>query len=59
MTRVTARGPSENLVGRSIALRGLVTQSGSDTLVTFDPDNVIILHDVTAGQLTSADFALS
>jgi peptidase M10/serralysin-like protein/hemolysin type calcium-binding protein len=41
------------------ALQGLMTQSGADTVITFDPDNVITLHNVTVGQLNSGDFILS
>jgi Ca2+-binding RTX toxin-like protein len=40
-------------------LQGLMSQVGSDTLITFDPDNVVTLHNVTTGQLNSGDFVLS
>ncbi|HWD25528.1 MAG TPA: calcium-binding protein [Rhizomicrobium sp.] len=38
------------------ALQGLMTQSGADTVITFDPNNVITLHNVTIAQLHAGDF---
>ena len=38
------------------SLQGLMSQVGSDTLITFDPDNVVTLHNVTMGQLNGGDF---
>ncbi|HWD29490.1 MAG TPA: calcium-binding protein, partial [Rhizomicrobium sp.] len=38
------------------ALQPLMSQSGSDTVITFDPDNTITLHNVTMGSLGAGDF---
>ena len=41
------------------ALQSAMAQVGSDTVITFDSDNVITLHDVTMSQLNSGDFILN
>jgi ELWxxDGT repeat protein len=41
------------------ALQGLMTQVGADTLIALDPDNHLLLQNVTMGTLTSGDFLLS
>jgi Ca2+-binding RTX toxin-like protein len=40
-------------------LQALMTQSGGDTIITFDPHNQIVLQGVTMSQLNSGDFLLS
>ncbi|HWD25527.1 MAG TPA: hypothetical protein VG387_00070 [Rhizomicrobium sp.] len=37
-------------------LQGLMTQSGADAVITFDPNNIITLHNVTIAQLHAGDF---
>ena len=37
-------------------VHALMSQVGSDTLITFDPANVITLHNVTVSQLNGGDF---
>jgi hypothetical protein len=46
-------------IGSFAQLQSLMTQSGADTVITFDPNNVITLHNVTIAQLHSGDFVLS
>ena len=41
------------------ALAPFMTQSGADTLIAFDDQNHIVLHNVTMTQLTAGDFVLS
>jgi Ca2+-binding RTX toxin-like protein len=41
------------------ALAPFMTQSGADTLIAFDDQNHILLHNVTMTQLTAGDFVLS
>jgi Ca2+-binding RTX toxin-like protein len=46
-------------VANFTALQALMTQSGADTIITFDPNDTITLHNVTAAQLNAGDFILS
>ncbi len=41
------------------ALAPFMTQSGADTLIAFDDQNHILLHNVTMTQLSAGDFILS
>jgi len=41
------------------ALAPFMTQSGADTLIAFDDQNHILLHNVTMTQLSAGDFVLS
>ncbi|HEY4941090.1 MAG TPA: M10 family metallopeptidase C-terminal domain-containing protein [Rhizomicrobium sp.] len=41
------------------ALQAFMTQSGADTVIAFDDQNHIVLHNVTMAQLNAGDFVLS
>ncbi len=41
------------------ALQALMTQTGADTLIAFDDQNHILLHNVALAQLNAGDFVLS
>jgi Ca2+-binding RTX toxin-like protein len=55
-----AGGDIINLHGYSVttyaALQGLMTQSGSDVVITFDASNHLTLHGLLLNQLSSGDF---
>ncbi len=58
-----ASGDVIDLHGYGIAnfagLQALMTQTGADTLIAFDDQNHILLHNVALAQLNAGDFVLS